>query len=328
MNTENRHIVFITDDNYCLPTKVVITSLASNIASDNCNNYFVHICTFGISEENARLLKSCETDSVSVDIKVINEDEYSEKFAMVHQKSHVTPAALIKFDLGNLFPDIDKVLYLDSDIIINKSLEELFRYDVSEKYAAASFEFWEYMLEVFKYKSKTVPKLPFYFNSGVILFNLKKIREDNISEKLWKTKYARFNNPNAQKQCMDQDSLNAVLSENCVHLPIKFNCNCAFTEGYDIQNINFVYGTKYKSGEEMKNDAVIIHYVGKTDKPWKYSDAKCRELWDFYYQKASFDLNQLQRITLKKDLKYFLTRLKISFRERGFFSTVKYVFHK
>lgn len=327
-NVNERHIVLITDDNYVMPTRVVITSLISNIPQNNEYDYFVHICTFKISENNKSLLENCSSDNVSVDVMIISENQYAEKFARINQKSHVTPAALIKFDLCKLFPNVNELLYIDSDIIINKPLDSLFSYDITDKYLAASFEFWQYMMEVYKYKKQNVGKPDFYFNSGILLFNLKKMRDDNVPEKLWETKFNCFNNPNAKRQCMDQDSLNAVLAKNCLHLPIKYNLNCAFTEGYDINQINFIFDTNYKNSEELKEDGVIIHYVGKTDKPWKYSDAKCRDLWDFYYEKAGFNFSDLNRIKLDRNLKYYFDCLKFSLNERGLISTIKYILHK
>jgi lipopolysaccharide biosynthesis glycosyltransferase len=212
-NGKERHIVLITDDNYVMPTRVVITSLINNIPQNNEYEYFVHICTFQISEKNKSLLEHCSSGNVSVDVMIIPESQYAEKFARINQKSHVTPAALIKFDLCMLFPSVNELLYIDSDIIINKSLDSLFNYDISDYYLAASFEFWQYMMEVYKYKKHNVEKPNFYFNSGIMLFNLKKIREEHIPEKLWETKYNSYNLPNAKKQCMDQDALNAVLAK-------------------------------------------------------------------------------------------------------------------
>ena len=330
INSKNdeRHIVFITDDNYVIPTKVVITSLISNVSSQKGYKYVVHICTFGINEENKYLLENCSNDNVKVLIKVIDESFYADKFSKINQKSHVTPAALIKFDLCKLFPNIDELLYLDSDIIINKSLDSLYDFDITNYYLAASYELWEYLLALYKYKKTAVGKPEFYFNSGVMLFNLKKLREDKISDKFWDIKFTKFNDPNARKQCMDQDTLNAVCARNCVQLPIKYNCNCIFTDGYDINNINYIYGTNYANGKELIDDAVIIHYVGKTDKPWKYEDARCRDIWDSYYEKAGFSISELNRIIIKKDFRYYISRIKVSLSERGLLSTIKYILDK
>ena len=326
--SKERHIVLITDDNYVMPTKVVITSLSANIAKDDDYKYIVHVCTFGINDVNKELLRNCTEGNLSVYIEEIDKSLYKEKFEKINQKSHVTPTALLKFDLCNLFASIDELLYLDSDIIINKNIADLFNVDISDKYLAASFEFWKYLLDVFKYKNQQFEKPEFYFNSGVMLLNLKKFRQDGLSEKLWETKFQLFNAPEARKLCMDQDTLNTVCSKNCLQLPIKFNCNCAFTSGYDITHINFVFDTNYKDGNELEKDAIIIHYVGKTDKPWKYIDAKCRDVWDSYYEKAGFNLTSLQRIVIKKDLKYYLNRVIVSLHERGIISTVKYILNK
>lgn len=323
---KERHIAFITDDNYVMPTHVVIYSISENLGKDDSCVYVIHICTFGLNEANRRLLDGLHLENIRIVRHDFSPDIYAEKFSRISQSTHVTPVALIKFDLPNIFMNIDELLYLDSDIIIQKPIESLFEYNISDYYVAASFEFWRYLTEVYAFSAFSMPD--FYFNSGVMLLNLKKMREDGIPQKLWQAKFGQFNDRRKKEKMMDQDAFNAVCAENCLPLPIKYNCNCWFTRGIDIAQVNEVYGTNYRSCEELKDDCIVIHYVGKSDKPWKFVQGNCVSEWEHYYEKAGYSLDVLHRQTFKTGILYRIGRFFHSVRERGFVATIKYIAYR
>lgn len=325
--TKDRHIVFITDDNYVMPTNVVIHSIAHNLDVNDEHEYIIHICTFGINSENTKLLEGLSLDKVKVVVHTMSKENYTEKFSKINQSTHVTPTALLKFDLSILFPEIDELLYLDSDIIVNHSISSLFDYDITNYYVAASFELWKYLHEVYKFAKET-SEPDFYFNSGVLLMNLQKMRDDNLSDKLWESKFEKFNDINRKSKMMDQDALNDVCSACCLHLPIKYNCNCYFTKNTDISLVNKVYGTEYNTCSELDEDAVIIHYVGNPDKPWKYTQGNCVDKWDYYYNLAGYDSTKLERTSYTAGLNYKLKRFAASVKERGIINTFKYILYK
>lgn len=324
--TKERHIAFITDDNYVMPTNVVIHSISENLCADDSAIYIIHICTFGLNEANKMLLDGLQLKNICIVRHDFSPATYADAFSRINQSTHVTPAALIKFDLPDIFKTVDTLLYLDSDIIVQKSIGSLFEYDISEQYMAASFEFWRYLHEVYTFSKFSLPE--FYFNSGVMLLNLKKMREDGIPKKLWQVKLECFNDAKKKVKMMDQDAFNAVCAKQCLHLPIRYNCNCCFTKGIDIAHVNNAYGTNYASCKELKEDSVIIHYVGKADKPWKYVQGNCVSDWDYYYEKAGYSLHALHRQAFNTGFLYLIGRLFHSLNERGIVATVKYVLHK
>lgn len=319
------HFAFITDDNYVMPTAVAIKSLVSNLNTKG-KTYCVHICTFGLSDENKRILKNYALPRVSVCIHEADKKSYEDKFSQINQSSHVTPTALLKFDLPAILLGIDKVLYLDGDIIIKRDISALFDFILDENYVAASFEFWKYLMQVYDTGKSETPD--FYFNSGVMLLNLAKLRKDNISEKLWKTKFNQFNSESKKFKLMDQDVFNAVCKEKVLPLPVKYNFNCAFYARKYVKSINSLYGTDYNDEKALLEDAVVIHYVGKEDKPWSYIGRNCQRFWDSYYEMAGFDFSKLNRICIKHGASYFIERLCLSIQQRGFINTILYVLRK
>ncbi|MCK7489743.1 MAG: hypothetical protein MZU79_05535 [Anaerotruncus sp.] len=88
---------------------------------------------------------------------------------------YVTSAAYLKFDLPDLIPNQDKVLYLDGDIIIQKDLSDLFEINIKDYYAGAVKDIGLIDNDL---------NIKNYFNSGVMLLNLKLMRENNASTAL------------------------------------------------------------------------------------------------------------------------------------------------
>ena len=195
------HIALITDDNYCIPTLVCTQSIILNTSPNNI--YTIHICTFGLNAENINRFKLLSKGNVNISIDTFDGELYNRKLKLITQKTHVTPTALIKFELPNYFSSIDKMLYLDGDIIVKHQIDELLDIDLHGYYLAASYEF-HCRINKINYSFRRDYD-DFYFNSGVMFLNLKNMRTDNITSKLWDYKINH-----AKTRLMDQESLNAV----------------------------------------------------------------------------------------------------------------------
>lgn len=104
-----------------------------------------------------------------------------------------------------------------------------------------------------------------YINAGVILFNLKKLREDNIAEKYFKNNEIYKDKIKYQ----DQDVINITLSDK-------------------IKIIDSIYNFTRNDKTKNRNDAVIIHFVG-AKKPWKsLSFNKLKQLYYYYYIRSPY----------------------------------------
>lgn len=86
-----------------------------------------------------------------------------------NESAYCSPYTLIRL-LADLIPEMpDKLLYLDADVMFNRSITELYGIDVSDvEYAAARDHYGKYLVS------------PNYINAGVLLFNLKNMRESGI----------------------------------------------------------------------------------------------------------------------------------------------------
>jgi lipopolysaccharide biosynthesis glycosyltransferase len=146
--------------------------------------------------------------------------------------------------------DIDKVLYLDSDVIVRRSLIELWKTDLRDYALAAVTDQYIPDCDPERLGALGLPAEVSYFNGGVLLINLKLWRECDIPGRA--LAFARNNREKVR--WWDQDALNAVLVHRWKELPQVWNS----------QSWSF---DKLMPGRE---DAAIVHFSGDT-KPWHWS---------------------------------------------------------
>ncbi len=330
-DSKEKNIAYICDDNYVIPTLVSIKSITENHPLSDKFRYAIYICTWNISDENYKLLSSLGTENTKVCIQTVDIHEYAEQISQIQQGTYVTPTALMKFELPLILSEIDEVLYLDSDIIINQSLDSIFEYDLTNYALAAVFDIVYYKAVTPLEVQKEV-RPEFYFNAGVMLLNLKAFREKNISELLWKSKLSSNYDPSEKLKLMDQNALNKVLASTCLPLPIRFNCPIQRISHADanMASVNRLYGTSYLKPMELLEDAVAIHYIGRKTKPWLYEPCRGQAIWDNYCTKAGIlpqnlnRKNEIEESGSGKNFRYYMSRLRNSISSRGWRKTIAY----
>ena len=206
------------------------------------------------------------------------------------EELHVSPAALYKFDIANIFPDIDKMLYLDGDILVRKDLSELFETDISGCYAAVVKDYKPMTYDPPQTHKLGVPQHTAYFNSGVMLMNLDNLRRDDIYRKL--IDYRK----NGVNFFMDQDALNVAFGEKVVYLPLKYNIMSSVMGHFSGKQIQKYYQLDTADKEKMYAEASIVHLCTKY-KPWEYSNVPFADEWYTHYLNSPID-GTLARRTL------------------------------
>lgn len=313
------HIALICDDNYVIPTIVTMNSVVANISDDYKISF--HIVTAGLTDDSVEILSNIRKKDTKVLIYRRNISEYENKLQKIKEFSHVTFSALFKFELANILNNIDKVIYLDSDIIIKHDISSLYKIDVRDYYVAAVPELWK-ALE----NGNIVNNKLRYFNSGVMLINLARWREEKVSEKLWAKKMEIASD--LSFRTMDQDVFNLVFYDKFLLLPIEYNFNPYFYEKKYFSLIKQYANYEYSTKEEILNAVVAVHYVGKEDKPWVYSTARLGGLWDKYYKESGFEPGKLSRKRIKKNIVYYWKLLFKMVREKGLSATCVYLIKK
>ena len=277
------NICMITDGSYILPISVAIKSI---ISTKETEFYRIFIITSNLSDEDEKKLLAFARSDVDI---IIRREDAEKRFAGMHifDSNAICVAsisALLKFLIPELFPEEEKMLYLDGDLIVKTDLHQLYETDITEHYAAVIVDscamYWRH-----KYHALVKD----YFNSGIMLLNLKKLRQDGMSRELIEAKKLL-----SDTSLMDQNVFNLVFDRKVKLLPIKYNFMPLSLDRadkkWDISDVNKLYGTNYESKTQLYLDAEIIHYSSK-DKPWKYPDAACANEWRHYYLEMLKDEN-------------------------------------
>lgn len=269
------NIVLICDNSYVLPTAVAVTSLIENKKDESL--YRIAIVTTSLPPLKKDIFNRFASSTVTIDILETSLNGMDD-LHVFDEKSHcvATPAALLKFCLPELFPDMGKVLYLDGDIIVRDDLTALFETDLSGSLLAAVVDSGSIY-----YKHKYVSMVNDYFNSGVMLLDLEGMRENDITSRLVEEKRR-----SQDFSLMDQNIFNIVFDRHVKLLPIEYNLlyvNLKRAIGkYNISDINKRYNCNYRNLGELCENAKVIHYSSK-DKPWKALNVPLGEEWYKYY---------------------------------------------
>ena len=267
---------FLTDENFIMQTGVAIHSIIANKNKDTRIDIFVIAAECG---EKAMVLKKMETEDVHITIREASLEQYRD----VKQLAHIPIACLLKFNICDLIPEYDKLLYLDGDIIVRGDLTEAYNFDLGDYYLAA----------VPSVDNLAQPGRRF-IDAGVVLFDAKKMRDEKKAEQLVEARKSL-----GDRGSMDQQTFNLIMSEQTTFLPCIYNCVAnrftgASAKSYPIEKMNSLFGTDYKSHREMIDSAVIIHFA-TGDKPWKYKYVACADEWYNEYLSSPFGNEKLNR---------------------------------
>ena len=285
-------LCFICDEYYVMPTAVAITSLIVNKNYDNF--YDIYLVTNNLSDKSITIFKNMETKSVRIFIIEADKGEEFDKFKIVNL--HVTPSALLKFELPKLLPDeLEKVLYLDGDIIIQKDLSVIFNEDIENVYAGVVSD-GPTSAKVFKNRKQYNVKHSLYFNTGVLLLNLKKMRKEHITELLLECKFRNYHTD----RFMDQDTFNMVFGDKVKYLSFYYNLQ-HHVWFFDKKTLAEHYGMKVIKYEWVK-EAFIIHYTWR--KPWDYYGCLAADIWLHHYLLSPFKDVALHRKLLNEVNEY------------------------
>ena len=202
-----------------------------------------------------------EFESNTFKIELLKADSIVNKIQLPFQSKMMFARCL----LPSLFPSLNKILYIDVDLLIAKQgIEDLFNQNIDDYYCAAIEDYPQQYVAINEPINAKVKK---YFNSGVILFNLKKIREDGL-DKVLEHDLIQYPKEILPTQ-FDQTLLNYRFKENVKFVSPIYN-NIALGVNYDCVQ---AYKRQYKKlgwehVSDSAKDTVIFHYAGMF-KPWK-----------------------------------------------------------
>jgi lipopolysaccharide biosynthesis glycosyltransferase len=268
-------IAYATDNNYTYPTLVSITSLLENIKHHHKTFYDIYIMlSTDFTEKNNEILKSVQNLYPNkCSINFINMGNlFSEQKTFPITKYY-------RLALHEKLPHIDKIIYLDGDTIIFEDLTDLINLDMKEYYILGFLDNLFWALEMYKIRDAIV------LNTGVLLMDLKALRDFNATEK-FREFMNKYNNSVVQE---DQTIINVVLQKYINKLPPKYGI-----WGFDNKQLalehNKIQRPKFKYNNEIYKKAfdhpAIVHFTGS--KPFNNKNAPYYLDWWNYAKKTKF----------------------------------------
>lgn len=321
-------ICFCCDKKYIEYLSVTIYSIIKN--SSNEHNYDITILYNDIYDFQKRFLLSMIENKPNISIKFFNMQDYIKKYSLnnLFIRTDMSLAAYYRLFIGEIFEKYEKILYLDSDLIINRDIAQLFNTELSDYSLGACLDtnianymfvreddkkymsdFRNYMRNTFKYYDSKR-----YFNSGVLLINIKNFRKTKLSDLL---DLARNNT----KYFHDQNVLNVAFANDFKILPPEWNTQVhikyypTYRQQLPIDTIKI-----YDSYEIVP---AILHYTYHP-KVWNDPYKQWANIWWKYARETPFyeiilkDLNCNKMVASASDINKSLLLQILSYKKDKF----------
>lgn len=240
------HVAMASDDNYAHHLAVAICSILKNLGDDRilCV-YLLHEKLSNKTKEKIELLKKLR----HFELEYINIScEKYEPFKII-VGLYISRLTYARFQLPSLLKNIEKCIYLDCDIIVRQDLSELWDIQLPEHAILGAVE-----EPGARHRNRVldIPDSFSYFNAGVILLDLAKLRKINFEEKAYE-----YLKKNGSLLYADQDVMNALFCNSWYALPIKWNVH---TNVYILKSVNKYYKYQAHEVENVFGNAAIVHF--------------------------------------------------------------------
>lgn len=270
---ETLRAAFCFDQNLTAQVQVAVMSLLTAFAGEDVRLEIHCVCTEEacarvVGGPLAELMERVDETAKLVMHSVEN------LYAGAYEVRGISAGAYLRLLLHRVLPDIDKVLYLDVDILVRESLLPLWRTELGDHLLAAVkgpvnlADKWEWNSER-PYWKLLAGMRGGYINSGVLLLNLAQIRRQQIDRQWEKLAEQKL-------YYQDQDILNITCRDRIIYLPPKYN-SLAYLSAEDYRRmVTEDIFTEVESAQAQEQPA-ILHYAG--DKPWKRYDTNQGFVW-------------------------------------------------
>ena len=198
--------IFLAPNNdYAPHAGITITSLMENASRDYY--YQIYVLHTDLSRENISLFESMEYENATVKCFCIS--RFIEKeLKLMYTNFHFSKEMFYRILIPEVFPQYDKAIYLDSDICVLGDISELYSIDIGNNIIGAANDIMHTKSKMHVTKELGIDPEG-YINSGVLVINCKRFRNDGIKEKLFSELSVRTN-----LRYPDQDIINVVCSGN------------------------------------------------------------------------------------------------------------------
>lgn len=298
-------IVFCANKDYLKYLSVSLVSISEN--SSPSTKYNIYLLVDNLQNSDRLKLDSIIKRKDNIKIHYLDMSYWHSRYASYIRygnKFHYTPNIYDRYFIPLIFKDFNKIIYLDCDVVVLTDIAKIFDIPIATNSYLGAVKDIERRRWLFD-KSRSEHVLSYdknlgiensydYFNSGVCVFNLKKMRDDNLTLKLL-TNTKKYNELSSQWYG-DQDILNGLCYGNVTFLEPAWNVMWVvnnkikdWSNQLDAQSV-----AAYKQSLLNPN---IIHYCD-FEKPWYFPNYDMSyHWWKFakmspYYEEFLSDLSK------------------------------------
>lgn len=292
----NIPVFLACDDNFAQHAGVAICSVLENKSEDvSVKIYILHS---GLKRQNVAYFKNIVEKYSHAVLTLIH---VGEQFSNSQELSKISKAMYYRLLIPEIVKDLDKAIYLDCDTVVIRCLSDLYKIDLQDNYVAAvqspggnkkriainktsgeKVQFF-YYLKNLGMKEEYIEN--YYINSGVLVFNCRKYRQDYLLYKMQKI----IDGAN-YLFAPDQDVISTVTQDRKVILSLEWNFQTTLPHVKDSDTLKewmAAHSSYYNDIVKYENELpAIVHYV--YNKPWEPHDRKSQydDLYWYYLQKT------------------------------------------
>lgn len=272
-------VFYAVDDNYIPILGASLKSLIENSSKEN--KYEIKILYTSVSEENRARIKKYKQENISIEFVNVSE-QLKEINSKLYTRNYFSKTTYFRLYIPELYPQYDKAIYIDSDTIVLTDIANLYNQNIGDNLLAAIPDGAIQAIPVFQeYVEKVVGVRDYnnYFNAGILLMNLKELREYKFQEKfLYLLEKIKF------EVAQDQDYLNRICKGR-------------------VKLLDFSWNRMPVMGGEDK-DIKIVHY-NLGFKPWHFDDVLFQEHFWKYAEQTEFldEIKEMQKNYTEADKK-------------------------
>lgn len=309
MKEHNIPVVWGLDKRYVLQAFVVMRSILLN----SKEKYHFFILTMDDIDEKVKdFTEILKREHENFKISVINIDFAQLEGAPIYNQ-HLSLATYFRLLILELIHEYDKCIYLDCDIIVHGDLKELYELELGDSYLAGVKDCHIIADIPYEKEHQRIIGLPTrdrYVNAGVLVMNLKKMRQDGMTVRFMK----QLKKENWYE---DQDVLNVCCYPRIKTIPLKYN----LFHFYLGDGIIYLYELQYdKQDFAFDHDMPFILHMGGIYKAWDDLNTKGAYEWwqiaEVFSSSESYQLywKRCHRKIVKDKLPDMISRAKESRR--------------
>lgn len=256
---------------------VLIVMLKSLAISNKRRTFDVYVMNNSLTQDNIEYLNKNTLKNINIiDLKV-HDKELDKAPITKRYPKEMYYRILAAYYLPK---KVNKILYLDPDLVVINKIDKLYNMKLDNYYFAAASHIWGF-LQTFNRIRLRMNSDNVYINSGVMLMNIKLLRKEQNKDDVYNF-IKKYRN---QLMLPDQDVISGLYANKILPLdPYVYN----MTE----KLLNQAYFMPHINERWIKDNSVIIHYCGK-NKPWKRKYKGILNNFYNYYDKINISCRKV-----------------------------------